>query len=77
MCVVSHFTSVVRGIIWFSVSTISQLYGICDILFSDSTRSLYEKKLKEAMAKGKRPKTSPDKTYYREEGNVWTDFHLF
>lgn len=48
----------------------------CDILFSDSTRSLYEKKLKEAMAKGKRPKTSPDKTYYREEGNFCTDFHL-
>ncbi|KAM9343575.1 uncharacterized protein KZ484_016032 isoform 2-T2 [Pholidichthys leucotaenia] len=34
----------------------------------DSTRKLYEKKLKEAMAKGKRvPKSSSDKTYYREE----------
>ncbi|CAB1429926.1 unnamed protein product [Pleuronectes platessa] len=36
----------------------------------DSTRSLYEKKLREAMAKGKGAKyskPSPDKTYYREE----------
>ncbi|KAK1801737.1 hypothetical protein P4O66_022383 [Electrophorus voltai] len=31
----------------------------------DSTRKLYEKKLKEALAKA--TKSSPDKTYYREE----------
>ena len=40
-------------------------------LCSDSTRSLYEKKLREAMAQGKGAKyskPSPDKTYYREEG---------
>ncbi|KAK3519076.1 hypothetical protein QTP70_016345, partial [Hemibagrus guttatus] len=30
-----------------------------------STRKLYEKKLADAMAK--KPKPSPDKTYYREE----------
>uniref|UniRef100_A0A3P9H5R0 LEM domain-containing protein n=1 Tax=Oryzias latipes TaxID=8090 RepID=A0A3P9H5R0_ORYLA len=33
----------------------------------DSTRNLYEKKLKEAMAKKKQAKPSPDKTFYREE----------
>lgn len=41
------------------------------IYTQDSTRSLYEKKIREAMAKGKRaPPTKPDKTYYREEGKV-------
>ncbi|KAK9515963.1 hypothetical protein VZT92_026559 [Zoarces viviparus] len=39
----------------------------------DSTRSLYEKKLKEAMAKGK-PKESCDKTYYREEEEVTYEY---
>lgn len=40
-------------------------YGIKHGPIVDSTRSLYEKKLREAMAKAK--KSSSDKTYYREE----------
>ncbi|XP_077371076.1 uncharacterized protein LOC144014729 isoform X2 [Festucalex cinctus] len=37
----------------------------------DSTRSLYEKKIVEAMAKWKKAlRTRPDKTYYREEEKV-------
>ncbi|KAF5903507.1 lamina-associated polypeptide 2, isoforms beta/gamma-like [Clarias magur] len=40
-------------------------YGINHGPIVDSTRKLYEKKLTEAMSK--RPKASPDKTYYREE----------
>lgn len=40
------------------------------LLFSDSTRSLYERKLKEAMSKEKRGKPASDKTFYREEGNI-------
>lgn len=42
-------------------------YGIKHGPVVDSTRSLYERKLKEAMAKEKRVKPSPDRTYYREE----------
>ncbi|XP_023128345.1 emerin-like [Amphiprion ocellaris] len=52
-----------------SADEISELldeYGIKHGPVVDSTRNLYEKKLKEAMAKGKRAKPS-DKTYYREE----------
>lgn len=50
------------------------LFLMCELLSSvlpDSTRSLYEKKLKEAMAKDRTPRNRPssDKTYYREEGN--------
>ncbi|XP_033942389.1 uncharacterized protein [Pseudochaenichthys georgianus] len=40
----------------------------------DSTRSLYERKLKEAMAKGKKAKPSPDQTYYREEEEVTYEY---
>lgn len=40
-------------------------YGIKHGPVVDSTRRLYEKKLREAMAKAKKP--SSDKTYYREE----------
>lgn len=40
-------------------------YGIKHGPIVDSTRNLYEKKLREAMAKAK--KASSDKTYYREE----------
>lgn len=54
-----------------SAQEISELldeYGIKHGPVVDSTRSLYEKKLKEAMTKGKRPaKAATDKTYYREE----------
>ncbi|XP_067382005.1 uncharacterized protein [Channa argus] len=53
-----------------SAEEISELldeYGIKHGPVVESTRSLYEKKLKEAMLKGKRAKPSPDKTYYREE----------
>ncbi|ROL53294.1 hypothetical protein DPX16_20933 [Anabarilius grahami] len=48
---------------------ISQLldeYGIKHGPVVESTRKLYEKKLKEAMAKNTKPSSS-DKTYYREE----------
>lgn len=53
-----------------SADEISELldeYGIKHGPVVESTRSLYEKKLKEAMAKDKKAKPSPDKTYYREE----------
>ena len=65
---------------WFYsfVFTVYHIYVVCVWLFlyRGSTRSLYERKLKEAMAKDKkerRAKPSPDKTYYREEG----DFHFY
>ncbi|XP_015823188.1 uncharacterized protein emd [Nothobranchius furzeri] len=53
-----------------SAAELSELldeYGIKHGPVVDSTRNLYEKKLKEAMAKGKTAKPSSDKTYYREE----------
>lgn len=49
------------------ISDLLDEYGIKHGPVVDSTRSLYERKLKEAMAKGKRAKPSNDKTYYREE----------
>ncbi|XP_022597198.1 emerin [Seriola dumerili] len=51
------------------ISDLLDEYGIKHGPVVDSTRSLYEKKLREAMAKGKRAsyRPSPDKTYYREE----------
>lgn len=51
------------------ISDLLDEYGVKHGPVVGSTRSLYEKKLKEAMAKGKRAgyKSSPDKTYYREE----------
>ncbi|TKS77490.1 hypothetical protein D9C73_011581 [Collichthys lucidus] len=49
------------------ISALLDEYGIKHGPVVDSTRSLYEKKLKEAMSKGKKAKQSPDKTYYREE----------
>ncbi|XP_071764891.1 uncharacterized protein LOC139919158 [Centroberyx gerrardi] len=49
------------------ISSLLDEYGIKHGPVVDSTRSLYEKKLREAMSKGKRAKPSPDKTYYREE----------
>ncbi|XP_026187491.1 emerin isoform X2 [Mastacembelus armatus] len=49
------------------ISDLLDEYGIKHGPVVGSTRGLYEKKLKEAMAKGKRAKPSPDKTYYREE----------
>ncbi|XP_017273369.1 emerin (Emery-Dreifuss muscular dystrophy) isoform X2 [Kryptolebias marmoratus] len=42
-------------------------YGIKHGPVVESTRRLYEKKLKEAMAKETKAKPSSDKTYYREE----------
>ncbi|KAA0707011.1 Emerin [Triplophysa tibetana] len=41
-------------------------YGIKHGPIVDSTRRLYEKKLKEAMTKNTKPSPS-DKTFYREE----------
>ncbi|XP_067095871.1 emerin-like [Osmerus mordax] len=61
-----------------SEQEISQLldeYGIKHGPIVGSTRALYEKKLKEAMAKDKgdsKVKSSPDKTYYREEAEEVT-----
>ncbi|KAG5282474.1 hypothetical protein AALO_G00056430 [Alosa alosa] len=52
-----------------SVQEITDLldeYGIKHGPVVGSTRSLYEKRLREAMTKGT-PKPSSDKTYYREE----------
>lgn len=49
------------------ISDLLDEYGIKHGPVVESTRGLYEKKLKEAMAKGKRAKPSPDKTFYREE----------
>lgn len=50
------------------ISDLLDEYGIKHGPVVDSTRSLYEKKLKEAMAKEKKSaKASSDKTYYREE----------
>ncbi|XP_073326577.1 uncharacterized protein [Pagrus major] len=52
------------------ISELLDEYGIKHGPIVGSTRSLYERKLKEAMAKDKkerRAKPSPDKTYYREE----------
>lgn len=42
-------------------------YGIKHGPVVDSTRGLYEKKIKEAMDKGQKAKPSSDKTFYREE----------
>ncbi|XP_034028113.1 emerin-like isoform X3 [Thalassophryne amazonica] len=50
-------------------------YGIKHGPVVDSTRGLYEKKLKEAMAKGKPQRPSPDRTYYREEEEEVTYVH--
>ncbi|XP_061700691.1 emerin-like [Syngnathoides biaculeatus] len=50
------------------ISDLLDEYGIKHGPVLDSTRNLYEKKIREAMAKGKRASpTKPDKTYYREE----------
>uniref|UniRef100_G3NXG8 LEM domain-containing protein n=1 Tax=Gasterosteus aculeatus aculeatus TaxID=481459 RepID=G3NXG8_GASAC len=49
------------------ISDLLDEYGIKHGPVVDSTRGLYERKLKEAMAKGKVSKASPDKTFYREE----------
>ncbi|XP_044066705.1 emerin-like [Siniperca chuatsi] len=49
------------------ISDLLDDYGIKHGPVVVSTRSLYEKKLKEAMAKNKRAKPSLDKTCYREE----------
>ncbi|KAM9855960.1 uncharacterized protein ACBR49_002087 isoform 2-T2 [Aulostomus maculatus] len=49
------------------ISEMLDEYGIKHGPVVDSTRSLYEKKLKEAMAREERPSPSSDKTYYREE----------
>nr|XP_046253207.1 emerin-like [Scatophagus argus] len=49
------------------ISYLLDEYGIKHGPVVDSTRSLYERKLREAMAQGKKPKPSSDKTFYREE----------
>ncbi|KAJ8396992.1 hypothetical protein AAFF_G00010460 [Aldrovandia affinis] len=57
------------------ISDLLDEYGIRHGPVVDSTRSLYEKKLKEAMAKDTPVKPSPDKTYYREEHEEITYVH--
>ncbi|XP_077401583.1 uncharacterized protein LOC144035626 [Vanacampus margaritifer] len=50
------------------ISDLLDEYGIKHGPVVVSTRSLYEKKIREAMVKGKRASLAkPDKTYYREE----------
>ncbi|KAL4622621.1 emerin [Arapaima gigas] len=50
-------------------------YGIKHGPVVGSTRPLYEKKLREAMAKGSKQNPSSDKTYYREEQEEVTYVH--
>ncbi|CAK6951316.1 emerin-like [Scomber scombrus] len=57
------------------ISELLDEYGIKHGPVVGSTRSLYEKKLREAMAKGKRAKPASDKTYYREEEEEVTFIH--
>ncbi|XP_051508587.1 emerin-like isoform X2 [Myxocyprinus asiaticus] len=45
-------------------------YGIKHGPVVDSTRALYEKKLREAMAKQRKTKPQSDRTYYREEAEL-------
>ncbi|KAF4110146.1 hypothetical protein G5714_009398 [Onychostoma macrolepis] len=45
-------------------------YGIKHGPVVDSTRALYEKKLREAMTKHRRTKAQSDRTFYREEEDV-------
>nr|XP_061803029.1 emerin-like [Nerophis lumbriciformis] len=50
------------------ISDLLDEYGIKHGPVVESTRRLYEKKIREAMAKGEMVSlTNPDKTYYREE----------
>ncbi|KAM7412077.1 hypothetical protein PAMA_021847 [Pampus argenteus] len=57
------------------ISDLLDEYGIKHGPVVDSTRSLYEKKLREAMAKERKVKPSSDKTYYREEEEEVTYVH--
>ncbi|KAM8863377.1 uncharacterized protein AB9W97_018248 [Spinachia spinachia] len=58
------------------ISDLLDEYGIKHGPVVDSTRGLYERKLKEAMAKGNISKPSPDKTYYREEEEVTYEYRV-
>ncbi|KAM6924393.1 uncharacterized protein FYW49_004632 [Xenentodon cancila] len=49
------------------ISELLDEYGIKHGPVVDSTRGLYERKLKEAMSGGKKARPPSDKTYYREE----------
>ncbi|XP_036388388.1 emerin (Emery-Dreifuss muscular dystrophy) [Megalops cyprinoides] len=57
------------------ISELLDQYGIKHGPVVDSTRGLYEKKLREAMAKGTAVKPSSDKTFYREEQEEITYVH--
>ncbi|XDV49279.1 hypothetical protein PO909_018560 [Leuciscus waleckii] len=50
-------------------------YGIKHGPVVDSTRALYEKKLREAMVKHRRTQPQSDRTYYREEEEEVTYIH--
>lgn len=68
-CEVNKYTAVIVEFVCVYVYTCSQFL----LLFEDTTRNLYERKLREAMSKGIRAKPTSDKTFYREEGNC----HLY
>ncbi|KAJ8265943.1 hypothetical protein COCON_G00150420 [Conger conger] len=57
------------------ISELLDEYGIKHGPVVDSTRGLYEKKLKEAMAKDTPVKKPSDRTYYREEQTEVTYVH--
>lgn len=64
-------TKIVNYKTWISFS-FNCLHAVV-LSLTDSTRALYEKKLREAMVEHRRTQLQSDRTYYREEeGNPYT-----
>lgn len=53
-------------VVSFSLKFVFFTFNKCEIS-TESTRALYEKKLREAMSKQRKTKPQSDRTYYREE----------